>query len=613
MMFEGPARQLRTLLAITLAASPLTALHATPMQTGISESLESSPSTLISPILQNANNDEFKRIIVLIKEQKIDEAVTASRQLLAAHPDSAAAEELLATALVLQGHNDEGLKHLLRAVKINPQQISALTKIGDIYLLRKDYATAVDYLLRAEKIAPNDPLNEERLAIAYERQGQLSMAIEKLEQLIRLTPEAGLTNRLRLANLYNRSGQPQKTRDLLAPLAKKDVLDILGLRILARSLLALHAFEDSETVLRKIIALDPESPQGYHMLGLLELQRKDLESAEKYFSQAVEKAPESASSHFLLAETQRQNERYQEALQHYRQAAELGVPDEQVKLAIATLEEARGKTDRALKIYRQLLSQQDISAATIDNIGQRHLSMLRFDAAEDAFRLFIKRFPDNALGPYRLGKTLAAQKRYPEAIDALEKADRLAPNDSNILQSLAIVYQKDRQLGKAIKSIERAVEAHPEDSMNRFTLASIYDETGDSQKSEKLYRTILADEPRHAAALNNLAVLLNQSGRHEQALKLAKQALAVVPANPMLMDTLGWIEFQMGRLQSARETLTRAAEAIPDNAAVLYHLAATEHALGNDQRARELLSRALSGNSTFREREAAIKLQQQLP
>ena len=604
-MSEQPRNRAHGYLLCSMLSLPLS-IMATPMDTPLGQPELSPERALLTPISKSSAGKQFARIIELIKNGQAKEALPLARKAVSESPRSPIAHEVLGTVLAIVGKRQEAIEQLNRSVELAPRRASALSKIGNLYLVDEQYAKAVDYLLRAHELMPDNPINEERLGIAYERLGRFDEAIERLEHVIALSPDDE-RNRLRLADLYNRRGQPAKARDLLTPLADKDRLDPLGLSILARSLLTLHETDAAATIIDRLIAKAPDSAQGYHLKGILELRRNQPVRAEQQLLKAVAKAPDSATSHFLLADTQARNKHYEQALENYEKARALGLPGNQVDLAIATLEEARGRQDAAKKIYAALIHDPKALPATLDTIGQRHLTTGRLDEAEAVYRTFKHRFPKNPLGPFRLGRVLAARKHYPEAIKELEKADDMAPGDANILLSLGLTYQRQGQKSRAIEALERAIQAAPKDATSRFALATIYDESGEADKSERLYRRIVADHPDHAAALNNLAVLLNQRGQSAEALKFARRALKRLPDNPMLLDTLGWIEFRLGRLDEAHDRLAKAARAMPGSPDVLYHLAAVEEALGKHAQARKHVDKALSVDAAvpFHDRQAA--------
>lgn len=65
----------------------------------------------------------------------------------------------------------------------------------------------------------------------------------------------------------------------------------------------------------------------------------------------------------------------------------------------------------------------------------------RYEAAVGRFREALKADPKNASLNLGLGLAFQSLKRYPEALAALEKASRLAPDSPDAYYSLALLYE----------------------------------------------------------------------------------------------------------------------------------------------------------------------------
>jgi tetratricopeptide (TPR) repeat protein len=65
----------------------------------------------------------------------------------------------------------------------------------------------------------------------------------------------------------------------------------------------------------------------------------------------------------------------------------------------------------------------------------------RYEAAVGRFEEALRADPKNASLHLGLGLALQSLKRYPEALEALEKASRLAPDSPDSFYSLALLYE----------------------------------------------------------------------------------------------------------------------------------------------------------------------------
>ncbi len=86
----------------------------------------------------------------------------------------------------------------------------------------------------------------------------------------------------------------------------------------------------------------------------------------------------------------------------------------------------------------------------------------RIDAMERQLRRVIELRPDYAHAYNALGYSLADRNvRLPEALQLIEKAHQLAPEDPYILDSLGWVYYRMGDLPQARKYLEQAYQASP--------------------------------------------------------------------------------------------------------------------------------------------------------
>jgi tetratricopeptide (TPR) repeat protein len=121
-------------------------------------------------------------------------------------------------------------------------------------------------------------------------------------------------------------------------------------------------------------------------------------------------------------------------------------------------------------------------------------------------------------------------KRWPEAEDALVKADQLSskPEDKEY-----VLFLRGSNLERQKK----------------------YDQ------SEEVFRKVLAMDPDSAMTLNYLGFMLaDHTTKLDDALTLIKRAIQIDPANGAYLDSLGWAYFKLGKFDLAEDNLTTAAQ-----------------------------------------------------
>jgi tetratricopeptide (TPR) repeat protein len=169
---------------------------------------------------------------------------------------------------------------------------------------------------------------------------------------------------------------------------------------------------------------------------------------------------------------------------------------------------------------------------------------------------------------YRISSLYAVQKNPEQSIRHLEQARQLAPEDYNILLSLAGMIETQGRLAEA----------------------------------QTLYRKILAAEPENAVALNNLAFNLAESGGNlDEALRLAERAVKHVSGQANFVDTLGWIYLKKKDVEPALQIMGNLAQRYPENSTFRYHHALALLEKGDKVKAKQELQAALSAQPTATE------------
>lgn len=84
-------------------------------------------------------------------------------------------------------------------------------------------------------------------------------------------------------------------------------------------------------------------------------------------------------------------------------------------------------------------------------------------------------------------------KQYTEALKNLLEANKLDPNNSEILNNLGMAYYFKGENELAIKHLFQALKLNEDNSDAKINLASIYYKAGKIQEAEKLYKKVLKD------------------------------------------------------------------------------------------------------------------------
>ncbi|MBN1141287.1 MAG: tetratricopeptide repeat protein [Deltaproteobacteria bacterium] len=322
------------------------------------------------------------------------------RGILEAMPNHPDAHHNLGVLLVLSQRLEEGLSHLLAALKAKTD--------GELYWL-----SYVEALVQAGRIDA-----AAQMAALGRRSGLPEAALAELDSLIAgqtpaqapapALPETGAVAKKavppppgrgptsqeigKLASLQ-RKGKTKGVEEFALKLTKHYPGHPLGWRTLGQLLERQQRIDEALEPMRRAVALLPEEPEVLNTLGILYQKKFRIKEAEKLFKSVLQLKPDCAPALSNLGNLYRVQGRLKESETLLRQAVQFGP-----------------------------------SATTYNNLGANLLDQRRLVEAEECYRQAIKLQPASALAHTNLGVCLRHQGRLEEAIASQRRALEIEPD-----------------------------------------------------------------------------------------------------------------------------------------------------------------------------------------
>jgi arylsulfatase A-like enzyme/Tfp pilus assembly protein PilF len=271
-----------------------------------------------------------------------DEAASrVARQLVEKSPGTANFQLLFGQTLRKTGRTGEAAQHFEEAVRLNPRSAEALASLGNMLVLRNDFAGGRTRLRAALEMDPNLPEAHFGLAQLAARRGQPRMAIERYRKTLELKddyPEAHVN----LANLLANQGEQKQ---------------------------AIEHYE-------KAIASAPNFALAHVNLGnlLLELDR-DREALRHYVA-AVRASPKFAPANLALGRALVAQGKLRVGIRYLERAVALRERDPAAADALAAAYVAAGRTDdgiRTAKLATRVAKKADRPVLAREIKGRIHM------------------------------------------------------------------------------------------------------------------------------------------------------------------------------------------------------------------------------------------------
>lgn len=280
----------------------------------------------------------------------------------------------------------------------------------------------------------------------------------------------------------------------------------------ARVLADLRRYPESMVQLQKLTVEKADYAESWLLLGTLQLQERQTDTAESSLKRYIELAKASTDGN-----AERAQDRSQALAQAY--------------LSLAQIAEDRKDYAAAEAWIASIDNAQDLVGAQ-----SRRASILAHQGKMEEARKLIQSLPEKTAEDARMKvmtevQLLRENKQFQTAYDVLSAAINRSPEDADLLYDQAMLAEKLQRL----------------------------------DEMERLLRQVIKLKPDYHQAYNALGFsLADRNVRLPEAKQLILKALESTPNDPFIQDSLGWAEFRMGNKAEALRILDAAYKAKPD-------------------------------------------------
>jgi predicted O-linked N-acetylglucosamine transferase (SPINDLY family) len=222
----------------------------------------------------------------------------------------------------------------------------------------------------------------------------------------------------------------------------------------------------------------------------------------------------------------------------------------------------------------------ELARTLLQQAAQRH-AQGDLAAAEPLYRAALQTGGPQPQALHLLGAILLSTGRTAEAIETLEKAVALAPNDPELHSSLGGALLTAGRAVEALEVLDRAVAANPRSASARVNRSGALRQLNRFQEARADADMAAAAEPGLASAHSNAGAARQALGDHQGALVSFGRGLAAQPDDPILLTNLGVTLRALGRVDEARAHLERAVALDPRLVDAHHNLGAVAQSQGD--------------------------------
>ena len=385
----------------------------------------------------------FRALAATLSEARdFSGAVAALRRALELAPKDTEIKRELAENLLLKGDYNEAATLYRELADANPRDAQYPLRLSQIYRQQGDLKKAREAHERAKALDPGNLEVQYNEVNLLEAEGQLASAIARLKEILNSTARVAYApperaNRVmlleRLGLMYRANEQPSEAVEAFRQMAQLDA--DLGARAAAQIIETYRA-------------------------------ARQFAQAEQEAERAFKQYPNDRMLRLVRASLLADLGRGAEAVAEVKRLLD-GSKDRETYLALAQIcEKTKDFAGMAAALDEaERLSQSDEEREVVFFMrGAMYERMKKYDQAEAEFRRVLKMNPRNASALNYLGYMFADREvNLEEALELIQRAVELEPNNGAYLDSLGWVYYRLGRLDEAERYLRLALERVPRD------------------------------------------------------------------------------------------------------------------------------------------------------
>jgi len=516
-------------------------------------------------------------------------------------PDEIASNGWLGLAKVQEGKNltSKAAEYALKAYKLNaanleakemaerlngkvsapgPKEAQGLIYLGDQYYQQGDYFSAQAQYKTAFEADPKSGISAMKAARCLWALNQTTDAIEWMKRAVAADPQL-ISAYVYLAEYYARR----------------------------------FDFQSATQILSKAQRLQPNSYEVYRGLANVELIRNNFKGATQYGLRSLKLYESDLETYLIMAKAYIGLRDFETAEKYAERAIELDFNSTEAQTLKGKSEAGLRGVDAGAAYMQNLIKRyvitkgQQVPQAAIDYriaLGEIYLSDERYIPAEEVFQQALTFDANNKKALMGLAKSLQAQNKQAQALEAYLRAAVLDPSDANPIFFSGNLYADVGKPKDALKQFERVLKINSRFPRAHVALGQMYLRTGDAKTaleeamkeretnpglkdsyvlaaeayfSLKQYSNCAAEYQqaargqRDATLLTRMARCYRLSGALDSAQSLLKQAQSIESGNPDVYKEQGAIYHMKGMADeaiAAYDTYLKLMPAAPDRAEI---------------------------------------------
>jgi len=321
-----------------------------------------------------------------------------------------------------QGRLAEAERDFRQVLAADPEAGGAYANLGVVYMRRKQWTKALDMLGEAERRMPQVPGIRLNIGLAYYRQNEFLKAIPSFESVVRDQPDSQQARHL-LGLCYFFANRWADAVNMLEPLWAQESTKLSYLYVLSIAAHRAGLKDLDERATAQLVKTGDGSPEYHLFMGKAHLNLEQYDLALADFRAAAQANPKLTFVHFNLGLAYFKKQDYEHARDEF---------------------------------LKDVTVEPDL-AFNYDKLGDVYALMQQDSDAEKSYRKALQHDPRLVNSYVGLAKVYQRENKYPQALSAIDSADKLEPRRTDIhyVKGQVLIHMGRKVEGK--KELETSV------------------------------------------------------------------------------------------------------------------------------------------------------------
>ncbi len=330
----------------------------------------------------------------------------------------------------------------------------------------------------------------------------------------------------------------------LAPHRPKELIGIGAVIIvvcIGLSYLQVKTWKDSLTVMAHVIKIQPDNWVGQTNYAVA-LADARMKNAGEHFKEAIRLRPKSVRQNVNYARWLIDEKKIDEAKKYIQIAGNIDPGNLEYIVLVGRIRGLAGAHDSAIKLFNYVLQRQPRSFEAEMYLANSLMPLGRIDEAEQHLRRAVQINSSLDMAYYHLGKIAAGRRNATEAIVNFQQAIALSPTNGLAHLDYGITLAALRRYDEAMQELQAAADLLKDDQLAEKSIAEQrmgqvleklsrqFDAAAHFVKSIDFAKQAAAAAPKEPSAAYQLAMTLKQFGNPDEAHAAAVKAMDVAAA-----------------------------------------------------------------------------------